>query len=394
MSGNVILIVLDSLGVGALPDAESYGDAGADTLGNIYRERGLDIPGLCDLGIGKITPVGCPKAPAEGCWGRMRELSPGKDTTTGHWEMTGVVLDFTFPTYPDGFPDDIIREFEKKIGTGTLGNYARSGTEILEDLGDKHCSTGYPIVYTSADSVFQIAAHEDVVPLEKLYEYSLAAREILGGPNPVARVIARPFNGVSGDYRRNNAGRRDYSIEPPSPTLLDNLKEEGKPVCGVGKIGDIFAHRGLTEEIKTKDNFDTVDRTVEAVKRYRGRGGLIMANLVEFDSVYGHRRDAEGYGRALEEFDRRIPEIKSALSEEDILIVTADHGCDPAHSSHTDHTREYVPLLIFGAGVKADFELGMELEFSDCGQTVADLLGSRKLDNGRSLKDRILRKGV
>ncbi|NLB34394.1 MAG: phosphopentomutase [Elusimicrobia bacterium] len=390
MIKKAVLIILDSLGVGELPDAAKYGDSGSNTLRNIYLERGLDIPNLCSMGIGKITEAGCSEKPASGSYGRMMEISPGKDTTTGHWELVGLPLDFSFPTYPDGFPAEMIAEYEKRIGRKVLGNYASSGTEILKVLGSEHVKTGFPIVYTSADSVFQVAAHQDVVPLEQLYEFCSIAREMLVGDNPIARVIARPFTGPEGDFQRNNADRKDYSIAPPEDTLLDNLKNEGAFVCGVGKIGDIFAHRGLAEEIKSKDNMDCVDKTIEAMKKYRGEKGLIFVNLVAFDSVYGHRRDAEGYGRALEEFDRRLPEILEALDDDTILLMTADHGCDPTIKDHTDHTREYVPLLVAGERVKKDNNLGMDLKYSDCGQTIADILGSKKLNSGVSFREELI----
>ena len=393
MIDRVILLILDSLGVGALPDAALYGDEGSDTLRSVLRESGADIPNLCRLGLGNLTEAGCTVDQDEGCWGRMRELSPGKDTTTGHWEMTGLVLDYSFPTYPEGFPRRIMEEFERIIGTRTIGNIPASGTDILNSMGEEHLRTGHPIVYTSADSVFQIAAHREITPIEQLYDYCRAARKILDREsNPVARVIARPFTGSGGRYRRDNASRMDFSIEPPGNTLLDNLKDEGKMVFGIGKTGDIFAHRGFTDEVKTADNTDTCGKLLDSIKANRGRRGLIMANFVDFDSAYGHRRDALGYGKSLEEFDRFIPLIKCEMSESDILIITADHGCDPTHSRHSDHTREYVPLLAWGQRTKKKKPLGMDLELSDCGQTVADLLGSGKLLHGKSLKNSILRR--
>jgi phosphopentomutase len=383
-----ILIVLDSVGAGFLPDAAKYNDAGVNTLGHIHEKRGhLNLPNTCGLGIGRVAGIECSEnQDIIGCYGKMAEASPGKDTTTGHWEMTGVKLDFDFPTYLEGFPSEIINEFEKRTGTKIIGNYPQSGTVIINELGDEHLNTGNPIVYTSADSVFQIAAHEDVIPLEKLYELCRIARDILVEPNAMARVIARPFTGTSGSYKRNEAGRKDFSLEPISETLLDIIKKEGLFVAGVGKIGDIFAHRGLTDEIKTKNNMDGVDKTLQAMDKYKDARGLIMTNLVEFDSVYGHRRDLEGYGKALEEFDRRLPEIIDNLDNNDILIITADHGCDPSHELHTDHTREYVPLLIYGKTLKKDVDLGTRNTFADCGQTVADFLGVRSLEYGTSFK--------
>ena len=373
----VILIIMDSVGVGFMPDAGDYNDLKTNTLRNIYKETGkLKLPNLCSLGLSNIVDVGCPPQPASGCWGKMFMVSPGKDTTTGHWEIAGLKIDFTFPVYPDGFPRELISEFEKRINKKTLGNYPASGTVILDSLGEEHLKTGFPIVYTSADSVFQIATHEKIVPLEKLYEYCRIARSILKGKNAVSRVIARPFTGQSGAFERDNPARKDFSLEPPGETLLDKLKKEGKFVCGVGKIGDIFAHRGLTEEIKTKNNMDGVDKTIASIKKYSKGKGIIFTNLVDFDSIYGHRRDARGYARALEEFDKRVPEIIDTIRDDEVLIITADHGCDPTHSLHTDHTREYVPLLIYGPSIKKDIDLGTRA-FSDCGQTIADFFLNR-----------------
>ncbi len=397
MVNRVVLIVLDSAGVGYLPDAYEFNDDGVNTLLHIYQERGeLKIPNLCSLGVGRIVDVGCTQEGIAGCYGKMGERSPNKDTTTGHWEIAGVPLDLPFPTYPDGFPQGIIQEFEAKIGTKTLGNYPSSGTEILEELGADHVKTGYPIVYTSADSVFQIATHEDVVSLERLYAYCRIARGILTGEHAVVRVIARPFVGSTGKFERDNAARKDFSLAPPRETLLDVLKKEGFFVIGVGKIGDIFAHRGLTEEIHTDDNDDGIDKTIKSMRKHRNGKGLVFVNLVDFDSVYGHRRDVEGYARALEDFDRRVPQIMDALSKGDILIITADHGCDPTHQVHTDHTREYVPLLVYGEMAKKNVDLGIRESFADCGQTVADMLGAVRLEYGRSFKEDIIngRKGL
>lgn len=391
MVNRVILIVIDSVGVGYMPDAYRFNDDKVNTLVHIYREMGkLNIPNLCLLGLGRVVDIGCKEKDVTGCYGRMSEVSPNKDTTAGHWEIAGVALDWAFPTYADGFPEEIIEEFEEKIGTKILGNYPRSGTEILKELGSEHVSTGYPIVYTSADSVFQIAAHEDIVPLEKLYEYCLIAREILKGKHSVARVIARPFKGEAPEFERNNTGRKDYSIQSPGETLLDVLKEKGHTVTGIGKIGDLFGHRGLTREIKTAGNMDGVDRTLKAIREYKGEKGLIFVNLVDFDMVYGHRRNVEGYAKALEEFDTRIPEIMDALSGDEILMITADHGCDPTYTEHTDHTREYVPLLVYGEDIKKDVNLGTRESFADCGQTIADMLGVKRLESGVSFKKDIL----
>jgi len=391
MIKRVILIVLDSVGVGSLPDAQRFNDDGANTLLHIYQARGsLDIPNLCSLGMGKITDVGCRDAEIKACYGKMGERSPNKDTTTGHWELAGIVLDVPFPTYPTGFPPDIIEEFERKIGTKTLGNYPRSGTEILKELGKRHVETGYPIVYTSADSVFQVAAHEGIVPVETLYEYCRIARNILTGKHAVVRVIARPFRGSPGRFKRTDAARRDFSLAPPEETLLDRTKKQGFFVAGVGKIGEIFSHRGLTEEMHTNDNRDGVDKTIGLMRKYQKGTGLIFVNLVDFDMVYGHRRNVEGYARALEAFDRRIPEIMDALSKEDVLIITADHGCDPAYGVHTDHTREYVPLLVCGQGIRKSIDLGTRDTFADCGQTIADMLGAGVLKYGRSFKEEVI----
>jgi phosphopentomutase len=320
----------------------------------------------------------------------MAETSPNKDTTTGHWEMCGNPVDFSFPTYSEGFPERIIKKFEEKIGRKTIGNYPMSGTEILKQLGREHYETGRPIVYTSADSVFQIAAHMDIIPLEELYDISLAAREMLKGDDAVSRVIARPFTGKPGNFKRYEEGRKDISLEPSGETLLDKLKDAGKIVVGLGKIGDIFAHRGLTEEIKTKNNSDGIDKTIKVIADNEGRSGLIFVNLVEFDSVFGHRRNTRGYADALMEFDSRLGEIQQAMTEDDILMITADHGCDPTFGRHTDHTREYVPLLVGGRKVKKDVDLGIRETFADCGQTVADILGIEKLRAGVSFKEDII----
>ncbi len=391
MAKKVILIVLDSVGVGELPDAGDFGDEGADTLSHISeRIENFRLPNLCSMGLGKISDIGCKEDKISGAFGKMAEASPSKDTTTGHWEICGRPLEFSFPTYPDGFPERIIKKFEEKIGRKTIGNYPMSGTEILKQLGQKHLETGNPIVYTSADSVFQVAAHQDIISLDELYKMCLKAREILRGKDNVSRVIARPFKGSSGKFKRNEPGRKDFSLEPPGETLLDKLKETGMAVVGIGKIGDIFAHRGLTEEIKTDNNFDGIDKIIKAIKEYNQKTGLIFVNLVEFDSVFGHRRNVEGYASALVEFDSRLNEIKEAMETEDILIITADHGCDPTFERHTDHTREYVSLLVGGNQVKEEVDLGIRKTFADCGQTIADILGIEKLRAGVSFIKEIL----
>jgi len=391
MINRIILIVMDSVGVGHLPDADRFGDHGANTLLNIYRQTGsLKLPNLCSMGLGKIVAVGCQTPQVLGGFGKMGEQSASKDTTTGHWEIAGIVLDSAFPSYPDGFPGDIIEAFEKKTAKKILGNYPRSGTTIIEELGEEHLKTGSPIVYTSADSVFQIAAHEDIVPLETLYEYCRIARSILTGRHAVGRVIARPFRGVPGKFERHNAARRDFSLKPPAETLLDLLKGKGYFTVGVGKIGDLFGHRGLSAEIHTQNNEDGVDRTLESMENYRGQKGLIFVNLVDFDMLYGHRRNVEGYAGALEAFDRRIPRIFDAMSTDDLLIITADHGCDPTHTVHTDHTREYVPLLVYSTALKKEINLGVRATFADCGQTIADIFGAGKLAHGISFKKDIM----
>jgi phosphopentomutase len=391
MINRIILIVMDSVGVGHLPDADRFGDHGANTLLNIYRQTGsLKLPNLCSMGLGKIVAVGCQTPQVLGGFGKMGEQSASKDTTTGHWELAGIVLNSAFPTYPDGFPGDIIEAFEKKTAKKILGNYPRSGTTIIEELGQEHLKTGSPIVYTSADSVFQIAAHEDIVPLETLYEYCRIARSILTGRHAVGRVIARPFRGVPGKFERHNAARRDFSLKPPAQTLLDLLKGKGYFTVGVGKIGDLFGHRGLSAEIHTQNNEDGVDRTLESMENYRGQKGLIFVNLVDFDMLYGHRRNVEGYAGALEAFDRRIPRIFDAMSTDDLLIITADHGCDPTHTVHTDHTREYVPLLVYSTALKKEVNLGVRATFADCGQTIADIFGAGKLAHGISFKKDIM----
>jgi phosphopentomutase len=375
-------MVCDSFGVGEAPDAAAYGDAGSNTLGHTAEAVGeVDAPWLGRLGLGCLTDVrGVPCAPEPGtAHGRMQERSAGKDTTTGHWEMAGLILDRPFPTYPDGFPPDIIARFESAIGREVLGNVAASGTEIIERLGEEHIRTGRPIVYTSADSVFQIATHVDVIPLEQLYEWCRAARGMLTGPHMVGRVIARPFTGSAGAFVRT-PDRRDFSVAPPGPTLLDVLADAGVPVFGVGKIRDIFDGRGLAEFAYSRSNDDGVDIAL----RYLERPGpaLTFANLVDFDSKYGHRNDPAGYARAVEAFDRRLPEILDGLRSRagepadggGLLFVTGDHGCDPTDVS-TDHTREYVPVLVGGIRVDRAVDVGTRGTFADLGATVAEALG-------------------
>lgn len=366
----VIWIVLDSVGIGAMPDASAYGDdPGADTLGNLARRRRLHLPNLCRLGLSNIRPldhlppVGVPAA----SYGRCALASPGKDTTTGHWEMAGICLERPFPLYPRGFPPEIMDEFARRTGRGWLGNLPASGTEIIARLGAEHLATGKPIVYTSADSVFQVAAHEDVIPLEELYRICETARDLLRGPHEVGRVIARPFVGRPGAFTRT-ANRHDYAVAPPEGMLLDKV-----PAAGVGKIADIFLGRGIRDSKKTKSNADGMTKTLEAVRQHPG--GLIFVNLVEFDSHYGHRNDAEGYSRALEEVDAWLPRLLSLLEHKDLLVLTADHGCDPTTPS-TDHTREYVPLLAYSPAATPGVDLGTRRSLADIGQTVAENFGA------------------
>lgn len=368
----IILIVLDSVGIGELPDAADYGDEGSNTMGNIVRSSGgIQLPNLCGLGMGKIEDIDYLDIPdnIKGSYGRMREVSKGKDTTTGHWEISGVQLEHKFPTYPDGFPDDIIEEFKRQAETGILGNCVASGTEIIKKLGQKHIETGFPIVYTSADSVFQIAAHENIIPLEKLYRMCRVAREILKGSHAVGRVIARPFTGEAGNFIRTG-NRRDFSLEPVKVTVLDKLKQKGYGVMAVGKIEDIFAGRGITYAVHTTNNMEGIDETVKLIEQ--DSQGLIFTNLVDFDMLYGHRNDVVGYKQALEAFDYRLPEIIESMRKTDLLIITADHGCDPTTKS-TDHSREYVPVLLYGKYIKSDVNIGTRDTFSDIGATIANI---------------------
>jgi len=390
MPRRAILIVLDSVGVGAAPDAAAYGDEGSNTLANTARAvGGLRLPNLGRLGLGNLADVlGVPPEPhPAGAYGRMQEASAGKDTTTGHWEIAGIISTRPLPTYPNGFPQEVIQEFERRIGRKTLGNYPASGTVIIEELGPEHLRTGYPIVYTSADSVFQIAAHEEVIPVEELYRMCRIARELLTGEHAVGRVIARPFVGEPGRFVRTDR-RRDFSLEPPRPTLLDRLQEAGQPVWAVGKIEDIFAGRGITEAVHIHDNMDGVDQTLAFMARVDR--GLIFTNLVDFDMLYGHRNNPRGYADALEAVDLRVPEVLAALREEDILFFTADHGNDPTTPS-TDHSREMVPLLVTGPQVRPGVDLGVRPTFADLGQTVAEYLGAAPLEAGTSFLGEVLR---
>lgn len=383
MQKRAILIVLDSAGIGALPDAAAFGDEGANTLGNIRRVRGrLALPNLYRLGLANIEGSTLPDvaaAPA-GAFGRCAEHTLAKDTTCGHWEMAGLPLDKPFRTYPNGFPAELMHRFEQAIGRGTLGNCVASGTEIIQRLGDEHVRTGFPIVYTSADSVFQIAAHEQVIPVEQLYQICETARSLLTGDNLVGRVIARPFIGSSGAYQRTER-RRDYALPPFSDTILDALDGAGFPVVGIGKIEDIFCHRGVTMVDHTRNNPDGIAATQRFIES--GEGAFIFVNLVDFDMLYGHRNDVEGYAAALEAFDRALPAMLGALRENDILMVTADHGCDPT-TPGTDHTREYIPLVVAGPHVRAGVNLGTRDTFADIGATVYEYLTGNRWRVGNS----------
>ena len=366
----VVWIVLDSVGIGALPDAAAYGDTGADTLGHIALRRPLHLPHLVELGLANIRPFAhlTPAPRPTASWGRCMLASPGKDTTTGHWEMVGIHLEKPFPLFPHGFPPEIMDEFCRRTGRGALGNKAASGTEIILELGAEHLRTGQPIVYTSADSVFQIAAHEEVIPLWELYKMCETARDILRGPYEVGRVIARPFEGQPGTFQRT-ANRKDFAVPPPKHMLLDQLEAQHVEVYSVGKIFDVFLGRGIGPHEKTKSNADGMEKTLAALGELDT--GLIFVNLVDFDQLFGHRNDVEGYARALEEVDAWLPSLLERLIPTDLLILTADHGCDPT-TPGTDHTREYVPLLAYTPSREHGVDLGTRLTLSDIGQTVAE----------------------
>jgi phosphopentomutase len=389
MIKRVILFVLDSVGIGALPDAEKFGDFGVNTLGSIAKSPGeFKIPNLLKLGLGNIQGVDyLPEAsePA-GAFGRSLEASNGKDTTTGHWEIAGLYIEHPFKTYPDGFPDHIIKAFEEKTGRKVLCNKPASGTVVLEELGEEHMKTGNPIVYTSADSVFQIAAHEEIIPLDELYNMCEIAREMLRGDDQVARVIARPFVGSPGNFQRTS-NRRDYSLKPFDKTVLDYAKEAGLEVKAVGKIVDIYDGEGITEDVHTKDNMDGVDQTLQFLKD--DFKGILFSNLVDFDAKFGHRRNIEGYKTALEEVDARLPELYRAMNSDDLLIILADHGNDPGYKG-SDHTREYIPILIYGDQVKAGADLGTRKTFADIAATISDIFNIQSTPYGESFKDEIL----
>lgn len=382
----VILIVLDSLGIGEMTDAAKYGDTGSNTIANIAKAvGGLHTPNLARLGLGQIHPIeGVSADSVIGAYGKMAEQSAGKDTTNGHWEMVGVKLENPLPTYPEGFPREIMDEFEQKIGRKTLGNKPASGTEILKELGDEHMRTGYPIVYTSGDSVFQIAAHEEIIPVQELYRYCEIAREMLVGPDGVGRVIARPFVGADGQFTRT-ANRRDYSLLF-GRTVLNELQEAGYNVIGIGKIEDIYGGSGITGGTHTEDNMDGVDKTLDFMKEIDS--GLIFTNLVDFDAKYGHRNDPQGFAKAIEEFDGRLPEILEFMREDDLLILTADHGCDPT-TLGTDHSREFVPLILYSKKMNTPVELGVRDTFADLGATIAQNFGVPNPGIGTSFFERI-----
>ena len=371
----IVLIVLDSAGIGEMPDAADWGDAGTDTIGHVTAVENPQLPELRKLGLGNIRqfPNLPPVDKPEGAFGKAAILSNGKDTTVGHWEIAGLITAQPFPTYPNGFPDRILEPFKKAIGRDALGNKTASGTEIIKEFGAEHIQSGSPIIYTSADSVFQVAAHERIISLEELYRICEIARAILQREDRVARVIARPFIGEPGRFQRTG-NRKDFAIPPPEKTLLDLLKEAGLAVVGIGKIPSIFDFRGFTAQIEAHDNASVTDQTIQALNR--APEGLIFANLGDFDMLWGHRRDSEGYAKALEYFDHRIPDIRRAMQEGDFLIITADHGCDPtAHGS--DHTREYVPILVYSGDLKGGVNLGLRSTLADMGQTVANNFGLR-----------------
>jgi phosphopentomutase len=379
----VIWIVLDSVGIGELPDAADYGDVGRTTLGHIAESRALRIPQLVKLGLANIEPLShLPPAPSPiGAFGKGKTHSPGKDTTTGHWEMAGIWLDQAFPVYKHGFPADLIAEFEQRIGRGTIGNKPASGTEIIKELGEEHVRTGKPIVYTSGDSVFQIATHEDVIPIQELYRMCEIARKLLDGPNKVGRVIARPFTGTPGHFVRTPR-RHDYAVEPPKPMLMDVLVEQKVPIFGIGKIHDIYNGRGLENYVTTTSNADGMQKLTAAVRERAS--GLIFCNLVDFDMLFGHRKDVEGFAKSLEEFDMLLATFLPQLRPSDLLMITADHGCDPdPRWETTDHSREYVPILAYSQGRGAGVNLGVRETLSDMGQTLAEDFGT-KIPHGES----------
>jgi phosphopentomutase len=379
----IIWIVLDSVGIGALPDAADYDDVGRDTLGHIAKSRPLALPNLLRLGLANIAPLAhlTPPASPEGCYGKGATHSPGKDTTTGHWEMAGIWLSQAFPVYRHGFPKELIEQFERAIGRKTIGNKPASGTEIIKELGEEHVRTGFPIVYTSGDSVFQIAAHEDVIPIAELYRMCEIARKMLDGPHKVGRVIARPFTGTPGNFRRTER-RHDYAVEPPRPMLMDVLVEKKIPIFGIGKIHDIYNGRGVDRYITTKSNADGMQKLHTTLAEQKS--GLIFTNLVDFDMLYGHRKDVEGFAKSLEEFDVLLAPLLNAMAPRDLLIITADHGCDPDPAwPTTDHSREYVPIVTYSPTGKRGANIGIRDTLADMGQTIAENFGAA-IPHGKS----------
>lgn len=384
----ICLVILDSVGIGEMPDSESWGDKGADTLGNILKSRKVNLPNMQQLGLGNIRELNelPPIENPTGNFGKCTLKSNGKDTTTGHWEIAGIVLEKAFPTFPNGFPDEVISEFSRKANVpGVLGNTVASGTDIIRELGEEHVETGKPIVYTSADSVFQIAAHEGIIPIERQYEICEIAREMLTGETEVGRVIARPFVGDSAETFKRTGNRHDYAVPPPSDNLLPQLSGKNLDVVCVGKVASVYDSVGVTEDLTAKNNEQSIDQTINALNK--DSRGLIFSNLVDFDMLYGHRRDVEGYAKALEYFDQRLPEILDALRDDDLLIITADHGNDPAYKG-SDHTREYTPLLVYGKNAKHGVNLGTRGSLADIGQTIAENFGA-KLNDGESFLNEI-----
>ena len=379
----IIWIVLDSVGIGELPDAAEYGDTGRNTLGHIAKSRPLTLPNLVRLGLANIAPLDhlAPLASPEGCYGKGATHSPGKDTTTGHWEMAGIWLPQAFPVYKQGFPRELIEQFEREIGRKTIGNKPASGTEIIKELGEEHVRTGFPIVYTSGDSVFQIAAHEDVIPIAELYRICEIARKMLDGPHKVGRVIARPFTGAPGNFRRTER-RHDYAVEPPHPMLMDVLVERGVPIFGIGKIHDIYNGRGVEHYFTTKNNTDGMQKLHATLTEQKT--GLVFVNLVDFDMLYGHRKDVEGFAKSLEEFDELLAPLLLAMMPRDLLMITADHGCDPDPAwPTTDHSREYVPIVTYSPCGKRGVNLGVRDTLADMGQTIAENFGGT-IPHGKS----------
>lgn len=386
MIKRIILIILDACGVGELPDANLYGDEGSDTLGNTALiVGGLNLPNMASLGLGRIHPIkGVPSdVEVEACYGKLAEISPGKDSTTGHWELMGLVLEKPFPVYPDGFPDEIINKFTDLTGYGVIGNKPASGTEIIRELGEEHYKTKKLIIYTSADSVFQIAAHEEIVPLDELYRVCKIAREMLRGEHSLGRVIARPFTGLPGSFART-VNRHDFSLKPPSRTVLEYIHERDIPVIAVGKINDLFAGEGIGTVLQASHNRDVMETVEKAMDDYPS--GLIFANLVDFDMLWGHRNNFAAFAGGLEEFDGLLPGLTGKLGSEDLLIITADHGCDPTTTS-TDHSREYVPLMVYGKSVRSGIDLGIRKTFSDVGATISEIFEAERPVWGKSFYD-------